>query len=218
MTRAGGRSAASAAAKPELPVRLFRNAAAWEKWLERNADQSPGLWLRLARKAAPLASVTYDEAVEIALCHGWIDGQRKPFDDQSWIQRFTPRGPKSAWSKINRNKAEALIAQGRMGRHGHVVIERARADGRWDRAYDSHRTATAPPDLLAALAKRPKAAAFFATLDRTNRYAVLYRIQTAPPSTRARRIADFVAMLARGEKLHDIGAVRRKAAGRRRAR
>ncbi len=201
---AGARRAARPV--PELPIRHFKSAKAWDTWLTRNGHVSPGLWLRLARKAAALQSVTYDEAVEVALCHGWIDGQRKPHDDQSWIQRFTPRGPKSAWSKINRNKAEALIETGRMRPHGHAAIERARVDGRWERAYDSYRTAEPPPDLVAAFKRNRAAAAFFAGLDRLNRYAVLYRIQTASPATRASSIAKFVAMLARGEKLHPVGA------------
>ena len=187
----------------ELPVKLFKHAKAWDAWLVTNGESSSGLWLRLAKKGATLQSIGYPEVLEVALCHGWIDGQRKSFDEQSFLQKFTHRGPSSIWSKINRDKALALIDLGRMRPAGHAAIERARTNGRWDGAYDSHRTAAPAADLQAALDRNPKAKAFFATLDSQNRYAVLFRIQTAKKAeTRQRRIERFVAMLARHEKLH----------------
>ena len=162
-----------------------------------------GLWLKLAKRGAKESSVTYPEAVELALCWGWIDGQKKGLDDQHYLQRFTPRRARSIWSKVNVDKAEALIAAGRMQAPGLAQIEAAKADGRWARAYDGARTSTVPEDLLAALAAEPRAKAFFATLNASNRYAVLWRIQTAVKAeTRARRIAQLVEMLARGETIH----------------
>ena len=181
----------------------FRNPRAWETWLAKNHARSPGVWLRLARKASGLASVTYAEALEIALCYGWIDGQKKPESATAWLQRFVPRTERSIWSRINREKAKALIEAGRMTPAGLAAIERAKANGRWETAYDSHRSATVPSDLQAELDRNPRAAEFFATLDSANRYAVLFRIQTArKPETRQRRIHQFVAMLARSQKLH----------------
>jgi len=159
--------------------------------------------MRLAKKSSGAASVTYAEAIEVALCHGWIDGQKKPFDERYWLQRFTPRTRTSIWSKINREKALALIASGEMKPFGLEEIERARRDGRWEGAYDSARTAVPPEDFLAALDRNARAKAFFATLDGQNRYAVLFRIQTAKKAeTRAKRIRTFVAMLAKRERLH----------------
>lgn len=188
---------------PELPVMLFDSAAAFERWLADRHDTAPGVWLRIAKKHAALRSVTYAEAVDVALCFGWIDSQLKKFDDASYVQRFTPRGRRSIWSKINRGKVAALIEAGRMQPPGLAEVERAQADGRWEQAYDSARTATVPDDLRAALDASAAAAAFFETLDGANRYAVLFRVQTArTPVTRARRIATLVAMLERGEKIH----------------
>jgi uncharacterized protein YdeI (YjbR/CyaY-like superfamily) len=186
------------------PVTLrFRSARTFATWLRKNHSASEGVWLELAKAGAPEATVSYAEAVEIALCYGWIDGQKKAQDATYWLQRFTPRRPRSLWSKVNRAKAEALIAAGRMKLAGQAEIDRAKADGRWDAAYDSARTSTVPPDLQAALDAKPKAKAFFSRLDATNRYAVLWRVQTAKkPETRARRIETLVAMLARGEKIH----------------
>jgi uncharacterized protein YdeI (YjbR/CyaY-like superfamily) len=159
--------------------------------------------LELAKAGAPESTIGYDEAVEIALCYGWIDGQKKAQDAMYWLQRFTPRRPRSMWSKVNRARAEALIAAGRMQASGQAEIDRAKADGRWDAAYDSARTAAVPADLQAALHAQPEAGAFFSTLNAANRYAVLWRVQTAKkPETRARRIETLVAMLARGEKIH----------------
>jgi uncharacterized protein YdeI (YjbR/CyaY-like superfamily) len=186
-----------------LPVMLFKHQKAWEAWLVTHANASRGLWLRLAKKSADLKSLSYQEALDVALCHGWIDGQRKSFDAASWLQKFTPRGPNSIWSKINRAKALALIEHGRMHPAGLVAIERAKSNGRWEAAYDSYRTAEPPEDLQAALEKRPKAKVFFATLNSQNRYAILFRIQTAKKlETRRKRINQFVEMLAKHETLY----------------
>jgi len=187
----------------EIESTLFRNARAFEAWLKKNHANSDGLWLRIAKRGAAEPSVTYPEAVEIALCWGWIDGQKKGLDDQHFLQRFTPRRARSIWSKINVDKVAALIDAGRMQPPGHAQIEAAKADGRWAQAYDGAKTSTVPDDLVAALAANPPAQAFFATISATNRYAVLWRIQTAvKPETRARRIAQLVDMLARGETVH----------------
>ena len=184
------------------PLR-FATARAFEAWLRKNHQASEGAWLLIAKAGAGEPTVTYPQAVEIALCHGWIDGQKKGLDDQHWLQRFTPRRARSLWSKVNREKAEALIAAGRMQPAGMAEVVRAQEDGRWDAAYDGARTAVVPPDLQAALDAQPAARRFFAGLDSTNRYAVLWRVQTAKrPETRAKRIATLVAMLARGEKIH----------------
>ena len=187
----------------EIESTLFRNARAFETWLKKNHAKSDGLWLRIAKRGADEPSVTYPEAVEIALCWGWIDGQKKGLDDQHFLQRFTPRRARSIWSKINVDKVAALIEAERMQAPGHAQIEAAKADGRWAQAYDSAKTATMPEDLQAALDANPKAKAFFATVNASNRYAVLWRVQTAvKPETRARRIAQLVDMLARGEAVH----------------
>lgn len=187
----------------ELPILPFAQPRAWATWLASNHASSRGVWLKLFKKSSGVASVTYLEAVEVALAWGWIDGLKRSHDATSWFQKFTPRGPKSLWSKINREKALALIASGEMKPSGLEEVERAKRDGRWDAAYDSPSNATVPEDLSAAFAANPRAAAFFATLESRNRYAVLWRIQTAKKAeTRARRIAEFVEMLARHEKVH----------------
>jgi uncharacterized protein YdeI (YjbR/CyaY-like superfamily) len=187
----------------ELPVMLFADQHEWAVWLDASHASSPGVWLRLAKKASGIPSVTYAEALDVALCYGWIDGQKKSYDESSWLQKFTPRGAKSIWSKINREKAQALIASGQMQPAGLMAIERAKQDGRWDAAYDSQSGATVPSDFQAALESNPKANAFFATLNSTNRYAILFRIQTAKKAeTRARRIQQFIGMLERHEKLY----------------
>jgi uncharacterized protein YdeI (YjbR/CyaY-like superfamily) len=179
------------------------DAASWERWLRQHHAASDGVWLRIAKKGADEPSVGYPEALEIALCYGWIDGQKKSLDAHYWLQRFTPRRARSIWSKVNRAKAEALIAQGRMQPAGLKQVERAKADGRWDSAYDGVGSASVPPDLEAAFAANPKAQAFFASLSSANRYAVLWRVQTAKrPQTRARRIGQLVAMLERHETFH----------------
>ena len=175
----------------------------WERWLTRHHDSSPGVWLMIAKKGSALTSVSYAEALEAALCHGWIDGQKQAHDSEAWLQKFTPRGSRSIWSKINRNKAERLIASGRMMPSGLSAIENAKRNGRWETAYDSAKGSTMPADFVARLAKNRKAKTFFDTLNRANRYAILFRIQTAKKvETRARRIEQFVAMLERHEKIH----------------
>jgi uncharacterized protein YdeI (YjbR/CyaY-like superfamily) len=186
----------------EVPILRFHTTREWAVWLGRNAASS-GIWMQIAKKDAQLASITYHEALEVALCHGWIDSQKRRHDAHSFLQKFTPRGPRSVWSRVNRDKAEALIAAGRMKPAGLRAVEQARANGRWDSAYDPQGRAEVPADLRAALDRDPGARAFFETLTGANRYAVLFRIQTAVrPETRARRVQQFVAMLARGETLH----------------
>ena len=186
-----------------LPILAFADAVAFEDWLRRAPADSPGLWLKLAKDGSGCASLSKAEAIDAALCHGWIDGQLNPYDADWWLTRFTPRKPRSKWSQKNRERAEQLIAEGRVSARGFAEVETARADGRWDAAYASASRAEIPPDLQAALDANPEAAAFFATLTGTNRYAVLYRIGTVKRAeTRARKIADFVAMLERHETLH----------------
>ena len=188
---------------PEYPILSFASPAAFRKWLNAHHASEPGVWLQIAKAGAPRKSVTYAEALDLALCYGWIDGQKKSHDASSFLQKFTPRQKRSAWSKRNREHVARLIASGDMHAAGLAAVEAAKADGRWDRAYDSPSTVTVPDDLQAALDRNPKAKAFFATLKSANRYAILYRVQTAvKPETRARRIADCVAMLQRGETFH----------------
>jgi uncharacterized protein YdeI (YjbR/CyaY-like superfamily) len=191
------------AADRPLDTLAFASVSEWEAWLRANHDSAPGVWIRFARKGSGVASVTYMEALQEALRFGWIDGQARSVDESWYEQRFTPRRARSIWSKRNRGFAEALIEAGRMEPAGLREVERAKADGRWDAAYDAPSTATVPDDLRAALDAAPEAAAFFATLNAQNRYSILHRIQTAKRAeTRARRIETFVAMLARGETLY----------------
>jgi uncharacterized protein YdeI (YjbR/CyaY-like superfamily) len=187
----------------DLPVLPFASATAWERWLEREHARAPGVWLQIAKKDTGIATVTYAEALDVALCFGWIDGQKRGFDATWFLQRFTPRRRGSKWSKINTGHVERLLVAGRMRPAGLAEVEAARADGRWAAAYDGQSSATVPPDLQAALDANPAAAEFFATLRGANRYAILYRVQDAKrPETRRRRIERFVAMLERGETLH----------------
>ena len=187
----------------DLPIQSFASKTKWAEWLAKQHDKSAGVWLKLAKKDSGIPSVTYDEALDVALCYGWIDGQKKGFDDKYWLQKFTLRGPKSIWSKINTEKAERLIAAGEMKPAGLKAIEAARQDGRWDAAYSSQRNMSVPEDFQAALDKNKKAKIFFTTLNSANRYAILFRIQTAKKAeTRAKRIQQFIQMLERGEKLH----------------
>ena len=189
--------------KGGLPILAFPAQAAWEEWLAAQPPTARGLWLKLAKKDTGIATVSQPEAIESALCHGWIDGQLGKFDDTYWLIRFTPRGPQSKWSAINRDRATKLIAGGRMLPTGLREVERAQADGRWEVAYAPQSTATAPDDLAAALAAHPAAQQFFDTLDSANRYAIIYRVGDAKkPETRARRIEQYVAMLLRGETIH----------------
>jgi uncharacterized protein YdeI (YjbR/CyaY-like superfamily) len=187
----------------DLEVRHFGSAAVCEQWFEDEHERSPGIWIRFAKRGGQAASVSYAEAIEIALCFGWIDGRKETLDDQFWLQRFTPRRSQSPWSKINRVKAEGLTKEGRMRAAGLRAIELAKADGRWAAAYESQSRAAVPPDLDRALRANPAARAFFATIASHNRYAILYRVHAAKkPETRARRIATYVAMLAEGKTLH----------------
>ena len=190
-------------AEAELPVVAFPSPQTWETWLEANHDTSPGVWLKIAKKDSGERTVSYSDALEVALCFGWIDGQKAALDDTHWLQRFTPRRARSKWSRINRDKASALIESGQMRPAGLREVELARADGRWDAAYEGQRSSTVPPDLAAALAANDEARAFFGKLSSANRYAILYRVNEAKrPETRARRIATFVTMLAEHQTIH----------------
>jgi uncharacterized protein YdeI (YjbR/CyaY-like superfamily) len=189
--------------KQDLPMLPFASAADWESWLAENHATSQGLWIKIAKKGRGIPTVTHAEALDAALCYGWIDGQRDALDEDFFLQRFTPRRARSRWSKINRDKVMRLIEQGAMQPAGLREIERAKADGRWDAAYDSQRTAEIPEDLQRALDENEAAREFFAMLRGQNRYAVLYRIQDAKrPGTRAKRIEQFVAMLAKGKTIY----------------
>jgi uncharacterized protein YdeI (YjbR/CyaY-like superfamily) len=190
--------------KQDLPTMPFESQKDWEKWLHENHATSEGLWLKLAKSGSGIATVTYAQALEVALCYGWIDGQKGSLDERYWLQRFTPRRARSKWSKVNREKIATLIEQGRMQPAGLREVELAKADGRWDAAYDSQKNATVPEDLQRELEKNPKALKFFASLDSANRYAILFRLHDAKkPETRARRITRFVTMLAEHKKLHE---------------
>jgi len=187
----------------ELLVLAFRSAVEWEDWLEAEHERSAGVWLKIAKRNAAIPTVSYAEALDAALCFGWIDGQKRALDEDYWLQRFTPRKPGSRWSKINTEKAGALIAAGLMRQAGLREVELAKSDGRWDQAYSGQRTITVPDDLRAALDASPLAAEFFETISSVNRYAILYRIGTVKrPETRARKIAHYVQMLAERKTLH----------------
>jgi uncharacterized protein YdeI (YjbR/CyaY-like superfamily) len=181
----------------------FPDAAAWEAWLTENAESRDGVRLLIAKKSSADTTVSHLEALDVALCHGWIDGRRNAFDDDYFLQTFTPRRARSLWSQVNRDKVAALIEEGRMREGGHREIERAKADGRWDAAYASSKNIEVPGDLATALDANPEARQFFGTLTSQNRYAILFRVHNAKrPETRARRIADFVAQLARHETVY----------------
>ena len=211
--RAKPRAAAKPRAVADEPM-LRLGADAWHAWLAAHHGSAAGARVMLTKRGAPPPQLSYAEALEAALIWGWIDGQKWAHDAHTWLQRFTPRRPRSAWSKINRSKAEALIAAGRMQPAGLAEVERARQDGRWAAAYDSSRTAQVPDDLAAALAANRTAQAFFAEIDAANRYAILYRVQTAKkPETRATRIATLVAMLGRHETVHPRRGARPAARG-----
>jgi uncharacterized protein YdeI (YjbR/CyaY-like superfamily) len=187
----------------DLPTLAFGSAADFEVWLESQHAVSDGIWLKVGKKTAPEPSVSYAEALEVALCFGWIDGQKRGFDADYWLQRFTPRKAGSKWSKINTEKADALVAAGRMRPAGQLQADKARADGRWDAAYAGQRTSTVPDDLRAALDANPAALAFFATISSVNRYAIIYRIGSVKRAeTRARKIAQYVQMLAEHKTIH----------------
>ena len=187
----------------DKPIVEFRQKSDWLKWLEKNHDKSTGVWLRMAKKDSGLKSVSRTDALDVALCYGWIDGQARSEGETTWLQKYTPRTKRSIWSKINREKVNALIKNGEMQPAGLAEIERAKNDGRWDAAYDSSRTITVPDDLRAAFDKNKKAKTFFETLDSRNRYAVLFRIHSAKKAeTREKRIKQFVEMLESGEKIY----------------
>ena len=187
----------------ELPTLRFATKASWQRWLGTHHASSAGIWMELAKIGSDVKSLSYAEAIEVAICYGWIDGQKAAADEQVWLQKFTPRRRRSRWSRINRDRAEALISVGLMAPAGMAEVERARRDGRWDAAYEGQATSEVPDDLAAALAANPGASDFFAALDSRNRYAILYRVQGAKkPETRARRIETFVEMLANRQKIH----------------
>lgn len=187
----------------DLPILFFRVQDDWRKWLEENHKQLQGVWLKHAKKSSGKISVNYAEALEEALCYGWIDSQKQAYDQDYFLQKFTPRGPKSVWSKINKAKAEELIGSGKMKPAGLAAINEAKQDGRWDAAYDSPSSSEVPADFQAALNKNPKAKQFFETLNKANVYGFCWRIQTAKkPETRKARIEKFIDMLNRGQKLH----------------
>jgi uncharacterized protein YdeI (YjbR/CyaY-like superfamily) len=187
----------------DLPIMLFATPAELEAWLEENHAGSEGLWLKIAKKGTEPPSVTYAEALELALCFGWIDSQKRGHDERHFLQRFTPRRPRGRWSRINRDKAEVLIATGKLRPAGAAEVDAAKADGRWEAAYEGQRTAKVPDDLQRELDASKVAREFFASLDSSNRYAIVYRLNDAKkPETRERRLRKFVAMLERGEKIH----------------
>ncbi|MGH3059256.1 MAG: YdeI/OmpD-associated family protein [Gaiellaceae bacterium] len=189
--------------KDGRPVLAFASAEEWEAWLEREHAASDGIWVKFAKKGSGVASVTYSEAVEVGLCYGWIDSLTRSVDERFYVQKFTPRRARSKWSRVNRDKVDELVRQGRMKPAGLAQVERAKEDGRWEAAYSSPANVTVPDDLQQALDASPKAAEFFATLNKSNRFAIVYQLQDAKkPETRTRRLEKFVAMLERGEKLY----------------
>ena len=202
--------ATSGAGASELQILEFADLAAWLRWLEQHHASAPGVWIKLAKRGSGRASISAAQAVEGALCWGWIDGQGRSLDAAAWLLKLTPRRARSVWSKINRERALALIESGAMRPPGLAEVERAKQDGRWAEAYDSPRNATVPSDLAAALAKNARARKSFEALDSANRYAILWRLQHAKRAdTRAKRLAAFVEMLARGETLHPRRAARK---------
>ena len=189
--------------RTELPVRSFASEAAFDKWLQTNHARSPGLWLRLFKKSAARKTLAHAGALDVALCYGWIDGQLKKFDNSSYLHKFTPRGARSVWSKVNREHVERLTKENRMRPAGLAAAAAAKKDGRWDKAYDSPSNMKIPPDFLKALAKDKQAKAFFDTLNRANRYSIAWRLQTAKkPETRQKRMEAIVAMLGQAKKFH----------------
>ncbi len=187
----------------DYPTLPFESKKKWSAWLAKEHDKSAGVWLKLAKKDSGIQSITYEEALDVALCYGWIDGQKKGFDEKYWLQKFTPRGKKSIWSKINTEKAERLIASGDMKPAGLRAIEAAKLDGRWDAAYASQKNISVPQDFQAALDMNQKAKAFFETLKSSERYSFLFRIhQAKKPETRARRIQQSIEMLEKHQKIH----------------
>ena len=189
--------------KKEIEILPFKTIKAFEKWLSKNHDYAEGIWLKFYKKDSGEKSITHEEAIHEALCYGWIDGQANKFDDISWIQKFTPRRPRSIWSKRNIAIIERLTELGKMKPSGAAEVEKARADGRWEKAYDSPANMTVPPDFMKALSKNKKAKTFFESLNKTNKYAICWRLQTAKkPETKEKRIKAIIEMLAKGEKFH----------------
>jgi uncharacterized protein YdeI (YjbR/CyaY-like superfamily) len=189
----------------ELPTLPFESKKKWADWLAKQHDKSAGVWLKLAKKDTGISSVTYAEALDVALCYGWIDGQKASFDEKYWLQKFTPRGPKSIWSKINTEKVEGLIKSGEMTPAGLKAIEAAKQDGRWAAAYASQKNISVPDDFQTALNQNKKAKVFFDTLKSSERYSFLFRIHTAKKAeTRAKRIQQFIEMLEKNEKFHEF--------------
>jgi uncharacterized protein YdeI (YjbR/CyaY-like superfamily) len=200
---APGRNTAPVSTKSDLPILQFDDQPSWREWLVRNDTDSDGVWLKLAKKGSGVTTVTYGEALEEALCHGWIDGQVSRHDESFYLQRFTPRRPRSKWSANNRDKVERLTAEGRMRPAGLKAVEAAKADGRWDAAYPAQSEATVPDDLQQALDQNPEARALLNTLSSQNRYAFLFRLHHVKrPETRAKRIAEYIAMLAEHRTFH----------------
>lgn len=186
-----------------LPILMLTSKSAWGEWLDTYHAQSDGVWLKIAKKSSTIVTVSYAEALEEALCYGWIDGQKKTYDDLFWLQKFTPRRPKSVWSKVNIDKVTELIESGKMKPAGLKEVTEAKEEGRWQAAYESQRNFTMPEDFQAELDKNPRAKAFFDTLNKQNRYAIYFRIHSAKkPETRQARINKFIAMLANNEKLY----------------
>lgn len=187
----------------DLPVMSFADPLSFERWLDEHGDTSPGIRLQIAKKGSGVVTVSYNEALEVALCYGWVDSQKEALDEKTWLQRFTPRGAKSIWSKINKEKAERLIANGRMKASGYKAIEEARKNGNWDKAYESQSVASLPEDFAIELERNAQAKAFFDTLDRQNKYAIVFRIHNAKKQeTREKRIRQFIQMLEKGEKIY----------------
>ena len=188
----------------EEAILTFDGSAAWELWLAKNYQQKGGVWLQMFKKASGKQTLTYDDALDVALCYGWIDGLMRSYDEESFIQRFTPRRPRSVWSKRNREKIERLIQSGRMKLSGTAQVDAAKADGRWEQAYDGQKDMEIPDDFLKALSKSKKAMAFFDALNKANRYAIAWRLQTArKPETRQRRLEALVQMMKDGKKIHE---------------
>lgn len=186
----------------DIPTKPFASKKKWSDWLYKQHDKSTGVWLKLAKKGSGIPSITYEVALDVALCYGWIDGQKKGFDDKYWLQKFTPRGPKSIWSKINTEKAGRLVANGEMKPAGLKAIEAAKQDGRWSAAYASQKNIAVPDDFQVALDRNKKAKAFFDTLKSSERYSFLFRLHNAKKlETRAKYIQKFVKMLEKGEKI-----------------
>lgn len=186
----------------DVPIRAFADAKSWNEWLDKNHADQVGVWIKIAKKASGIPSVTYAEAVDEALCYGWIDGLKRSYDEQYFLQKFTPRRKRSVWSKVNIGKVEVLVAAGRMQAQGLAEIELAKADGRWDAAYESQANATVPDDLIAALEQDSNAKDFFESLTKAERYSILWRLMTArTPETRSKRLASMVASLAIGKKI-----------------